>query len=50
MRPLFMLTTELISIPTGFIFPGRPGDAVEGKDPFRSRQCCSSLGDVTSTS
>ncbi len=35
MRPLFMLTTELISIPTGLHLPGRPGDAVEGEDPLR---------------
>ena len=35
MRPLFMLTTELISIPTGFIFLVEAGDAVEGQDPVR---------------
>ena len=41
MRPLFMLTTELISIPTGFIFLVDAGDAVEGEDPIRSRRCSS---------
>ena len=34
MRPLFMLTTELISIPTGFIFLVAHGHALEGEDPL----------------
>ena len=33
MRPLFMLTTELISIPTGFIYLVAHGHPVEGEDP-----------------
>ena len=34
MRPVFMLTTELISIPTGFIFLVAMGTLLEGEDPF----------------
>ena len=47
MRPLFMLTTELISIPTGFLFLVDARHAVEGEDPVRGadallpRACCS---------
>ena len=33
MRPLFMLTTELISIPTGFIYLVGAGHVLEGEDP-----------------
>ena len=36
MRPLFMLTTELISIPTGFIFLVGTRHAVQGEDQVRS--------------
>ena len=32
MRPLFMLTTELISIPTGFIYLVAHGHVLEGED------------------
>ena len=35
MRPLFMLTTELISIPTGFIFLVTLGHTVESQDQIR---------------
>ena len=36
MRPLFMLTTELISIPTGFVFLVGARNAVESEDTIRS--------------
>ena len=47
MRPLFMLTTELISIPTGLLVPRHPRDALEGENQIRypdavlPRPCCS---------
>ena len=44
MRPLFMLTTELISIPTGFIFLVGAGDALEGEDHASSPRCSSASG------
>ena len=33
LRPFYMLSTELISIPTGFIFSARLGDALARADP-----------------
>ena len=47
MRPVFMLTTELISIPTGFIYLVAHRHAVEGEDQVhgadavRARRCTS---------
>ena len=35
LRPFYMFTTELISVPTGFIFLVGHGDAVAGQDPLR---------------
>jgi len=40
MRPLFMLTTELISIPTGFIFLNGLGTLWKAKIRMEVR-CCS---------
>ena len=34
LRPFYMLTTELISVPTGFVFLAGDGDAVAGADPL----------------
>ena len=34
LRPFYMLTTELISIPTGFIFLNGDGHALAGADPL----------------
>jgi len=48
MRPLFMLTTELISIPTGFIFLVGMGTMYKAKSDMKCR--CSSAWPCTSTS
>ena len=34
LRPFYMFTTELISVPTGFIFLVGMGDALAGPDPL----------------
>ena len=44
MRPLFMLTTELISIPTGFLFLVTLGHALEGEDHGSTPRCSSASG------
>jgi len=48
MRPLFMLTTELISIPTGFLFLVTLGHC--GRRKSGSNRPCSSAWACSSTS
>ena len=49
LRPFYMLSTELISLPTGFIFICRPGHALGAVAFARRCRCCSrSRGSSTS--
>ena len=41
MRPFYMLTTELISIPTGFIFLVRAGHVLARRRSGSPCRCCS---------